>query len=84
MSIYIKGVDIPKDKECVITIQPDGSARWEVKEDWGLHMVGTDAVNVATPHGKLVDLNEIKKHGLSCAMSYLNYMIPTVIDAEYR
>ena len=46
MGIYIKGVSIPKDRDMEIVIHPDGAARVEVKENYGLRLVGTDAINI--------------------------------------
>lgn len=46
MGIFIKGVSIPKDRDMEIVIHPDGAARVEVKEDYGLRLVGTDAINI--------------------------------------
>ena len=46
MGIYIKGVSIPKDRDMEIIVHPDGAARVELKEDWGLHLIGTDAYEV--------------------------------------
>ena len=46
MGIYIKGVSIPKDRDMEIIVHPDGAARVEVKEDYGLHLIGTDAINI--------------------------------------
>ena len=46
MGIFIKGVSIPKDRDIEIIIHPDGAARVEVKEDYGLRLVGTDAINI--------------------------------------
>lgn len=46
MGIYIKGVSIPKDRDMEIIVHPDGAARVEVKEDWGLHLIGTDAYEI--------------------------------------
>lgn len=46
MGIFIKGVSIPKDRDMEIIIHPDGAARVEVKEDYGLRLVGTDAINI--------------------------------------
>ena len=46
MGIFIKGVSIPKDRDMEIIIHPDGAARIEVKEDYGLRLVGTDAIDI--------------------------------------
>lgn len=46
MGIYIKGVSIPKDRDMEIIVHPDGAARVEVKEDYGLHLIGTDVYEV--------------------------------------
>ena len=50
MGIYIKGVSIPKDRSMEIIIHPDGAARVNVQEDWGLHLIGTDAYDVDEKH----------------------------------
>ena len=50
MGIYIKGVSIPKDRDMEIIIHPDGAARINVQEDWGLHLIGTDAYDVDEKH----------------------------------
>lgn len=46
MGIYVPGVTIPKDRDIVIVVHPDGAARSEVREDWGLHIVGSDAIEI--------------------------------------
>lgn len=46
MGIYIKGVSIPRGRDMEIIVHPDGAARVEVKEDYGLRLVGTDAYDV--------------------------------------
>ncbi len=46
MGIYVPGVSIPEDRDIVIVVHPDGAARSEVRENWGLHMVGSDAIEI--------------------------------------
>lgn len=46
MGIYVPGVSIPEDRDIVIVIHPDGAARSEVRENWGLHIVGSDAIEI--------------------------------------
>ena len=50
MGIYIKGVSIPRGRDMMVIIHPDGAARVEVQEDWGLHIIGTDAYDVDEKH----------------------------------
>lgn len=50
MGIYIKGVSIPRDRDMEIIVHPDGAARVEVQEDWGIHLIGTDAYDVDEKH----------------------------------
>ena len=50
MGIYLKGVSLPTDRDMMVIIHPDGAARVEVKEDWGLHLIGTDAYEVDKKH----------------------------------
>ena len=46
MGIYLKGVSVPKDRDMNIIVHPDGAARVEVQEDWGTHLIGTDAYDI--------------------------------------
>ena len=46
MGIYLKGVSLPTDRDMMVIIHPDGAARVKVQEDWGLHLIGTDAYEV--------------------------------------
>lgn len=50
MGIYIKGVSIPRGRDMEIIVHPDGAARVEVQEDWGLHIIGTDVYDVDEKH----------------------------------
>ena len=50
MGIYIKGVSIPKDRDMEIIVHPDGAARINIQEDWGLHLIGTDAYEIDEKH----------------------------------
>lgn len=50
MGIFLKGVSLPTDRDMTIVIHPDGAARIEVQEDWGLHLIGTDAYEVDEKH----------------------------------
>ena len=46
MGIYLKGVSLPTDRDVKVIIHPDGAARIEVQEDWGTHLIGTDAYEI--------------------------------------
>lgn len=46
MGICVTGVTIPEDRDIVIVVHPDGAARSEVRENWGLHIVGSDAIEI--------------------------------------
>lgn len=50
MGIYLKDVSLPTDRDMMVIIHPDGAARVEVKKNWGIHLVGTDAYEVDEKH----------------------------------
>lgn len=63
MNILIKGVDISPDHIQCITVFPEGFAIIEEYE-MGLPIKTTkcEVVPVPTPHGRLIDADEIIKH----------------------
>ncbi len=60
MSLVIKGMEMPKDRPVCVYIWPDGrvfpSGLYKTNE-WD----GVKAVSLPEGHGKLVDVNELKK-----------------------
>ena len=58
MSLYIKGLDMPKDgNEVFIIIKPNG----EVRDYHNILLTNVQAVEIPTPHGRLIDEKEVSK-----------------------
>lgn len=92
MTVLIKGIEMPPDiegAEVIIHIKPDGT----VFDMRGVHLQA-QAVEVPTPHGRLIDADELMKVVYSelsygeealWAMIFCDGFIgpaPTVIEAE--
>ena len=62
MSILIKGIDMPKEKDeaLLLLILGDGTVAEKIGSDRYEEMIGTKAIQIPTPHGRLVDANDIK------------------------
>lgn len=97
MGVYIKGMEIPKDKRITLTLFPDGRVyenRGERLWGNGKDCIPWKAVNV-TPHGRLGDLDALEEKAIERArrgvcVNVLEKVItaydietaPTVIPAE--
>ena len=58
MSILIKGLNMPKDgNEVFIIIKPNG----EVRDYHNILLTNAQAVEIPTPHGRIVDYDRIFK-----------------------
>ena len=63
MSVLINGLQFPKDNAIAVVIHPDGTA-YSSKMFAGVcteYLTDCSAVPVPTPHGRLGDLDELKK-----------------------
>lgn len=56
MGVYVKGMEMPKDKPLIIKINPDGAVSSTFDNDYRKY----EAVPVP-PHGRLGDLDELAK-----------------------
>ncbi|MBQ1754101.1 MAG: hypothetical protein II002_04110 [Bacteroidales bacterium] len=65
MSILIKGIDIPKDGEHIIAlIKNDGKVSYfeqDTETTTCKRMKEAEAIQIPTPHGRLIDADELKK-----------------------
>lgn len=80
MSILIKGMDLPKDRDTLVLVRVDGSAIVYTDEAYM-----TTAVPVPTPHGRLIDLDAIPKSAWRGEKEDLIdelILAPTIIEAE--
>lgn len=59
MSVYISGVEMPKEHPLYITLRPDGSVHvWDSYSGGGY---GAQAISVSK-HGKLIDADALLRH----------------------
>ena len=59
MSFIIKGLDIPEyeSEEVIIIIKPNG----EVRDHHGILLTDAKAIQIPTPHGRIIDEKEVSK-----------------------
>lgn len=57
MSILIKGMKMPKEQPLRIVLNPNG----QLFVDHGVHFTEYEAIEVPTPHGRLIDADELHK-----------------------
>ena len=77
MSIILEGIDLPKDgNEVFIIIKPNG----EVRDYHNILLTNAQAVEIPTPHGRLIDADKIftYSHWEEQAVSEA----PTILEAE--
>lgn len=64
MSILIKGIDMPKEGEHIVTlIKSNGKCTyWKQDTEYGIcePMQTVEAIQIPTPHGRLIDGDEFK------------------------
>lgn len=76
MSVYISGVEMPKEHPLYITLRPDGSVHvWDSYSGGGY---GTQAIPVPE-HGRLGDFDELKK--VVKGNNWSNPTVPTAVNA---
>ena len=82
MSLYIKGLDMPKDEseEVFIIIKSNG----EVRDYHGILLTNAQAVEIPTPHGRLIDGDRLKAKLSNNIDEVLweIYHAPTILEAE--
>lgn len=81
MSMLIKGVDLPKDRNFILLkVFPDGKTRI------GLSTNYTQAIQIPTPHGRLIDGDKIETEAKETLYGEVNYEeianAPTILEAE--
>lgn len=86
MGIYIRGMEMPTEKSCIIQIYPDGSVR---RLDGGVFNSHFNAFPVP-PHGKLIDADVLHKSVPNFGFGYRSIMqgvigvAPTIIPASEK
>ena len=94
MGIYIKNMDMPKNRpeHTYMMVFPSGEV-WEVRYDDNRIMKYGTAIEIPTPHGRLIDADALKGDGFYTVVCYTGKMpyeytamriddAPTVIGAE--
>ena len=75
MSVLIQGVDMPKGRVAMtLDIWADGTVRL-VNE----RVFKGQAVEIPTPHGRLIDAKELEKKG---SVAWMVALQPTILEAE--
>ena len=96
MSLILKGVDMPKEKDeaLLLLILGDGTVAEKIGSDRYEEMTDTKAIQIPTPHGRIIDADELKKRlygyerwtGIDEApYEYAEkevYDAPTILEAE--
>ena len=86
MSVLIKGMKMPKEKPLRIVLNPNG----QLFVDHGSRFTEYETVEVPTPHGRLIDADELEadtewseRHDDYAAFSRAQInSAPTIIEAE--
>ena len=76
MSLMLKGIDLPKEgEEITLAIFHDGDIvsykYWLPKE--------AEAIQIPTPHGRIVDVKELEKDG---SIAWKVALAPTILEEE--
>lgn len=93
MSILIKGLDIPNSGQVEIVIRPHGKV---FSKTLGIGKL--EAIQISTPHGRLIDGDELRKsHCVECmyypneckkddcdsdSIYHIDYIAKTILEAE--
>lgn len=85
MSILIKGIDLPKasNEDCVAVIRSNGKVEvWQT----GMKEFEAQAIQIPTPHGRLIDGDKIETEAKETLYGEVNYEeianAPTILEAE--
>lgn len=92
MSIILKGIDMPKEGEHIVTlIKSNGKCSyWKQETEYGIcePMQTVEATQIPTPHGRLIDadalkesIEEVDRPSGYTALVHIQYA-PTIIEAE--
>lgn len=79
MSVFIKGLNFPKDRPVAVIINPTGAA---FVDHGGARFETLEAVDVPAPHGRLIDADRAIAMSVSGGEMYHISAAPTIIEAE--
>lgn len=90
MSIILKGIDLPKEGEHIVAlIKSNGKCSyWKQDTEYGIcePMQTVEAIQISTPHGRLIDGDKIETEAKETLYGEVNYEeianAPTILEAE--
>ncbi len=96
MSIILKGIDMPKEKDeaLLLLILGDGTVAEKIGSDRYEEMTDTQAIQIPKPHGRIIDESEWVSHKVLEPMGNGQYEevevvykgdiynAPTILEAE--
>ena len=81
MSILIKGMDMPKasNEDCIAVIRSNGKVEvWQT----GTREFEAKAIQIPTPHGRLIDEDDLISELTELQDLNLEFIAPTILEAE--
>ena len=82
MSLMLKGIDLPKEGELRLIINKNGmicGAEYpKVRHTYPLNL-DAEAIQIPTPHGRIVDVKELEKDG---SIAWKVALAPTILEEE--
>ena len=88
MSIILKGIDMPKEGEHIVTlIKSNGKCSyWKQETEYGIcePMQTVEAIQIPTPHGRLIDRDDIYigRWDIDSDLAEQIQNAPTILEAE--
>lgn len=86
MSILIKGMDMPKEGEHIVTlIKSNGKCTyWKQDTEYGIcePMQTVEAIQIPTPHGRIIDENDLKNELPNIQDLNFEDIAPTILEEE--
>ena len=88
MSIILKGIDMPKEGEHIVTlIKSNGKCSyWKQETEYGIcePMQTVEAIQIPTPHGRIIDRDDIYigRWDIDSDLAEQIQNAPTILEAE--
>lgn len=83
MSIILEGIDMPKEGEHILAlIKSDGKCSYFEETTFSRIMKTTEAIQIPTPHGRLIDADKIETDMIYAVIDNLKNDTPTILEAE--
>lgn len=83
MSIIIKGIDLPKEKDIVIKIKPNREVLKQLAFETVFVETEAEAIQIPTPHGRIIDWDAFNDRlTIGYAEGRGKTLAPTILDEE--